>query len=408
MPVPKARIAPGGLLNSPAANTLKGAAAGLLGFPGDMLSLMEQAQAGASFQRPKGLFDKITSDALARQFGADLSRPSGMVGLIGAPDPGDIARLGGKGLLAMTLFHGTPHRFDKFDLKAIGTGEGAQGWGHGLYFAEDPKVAGSYQSGLSRGVIIDGVPADDFFSSRVAAESLTATDGNVVNAIDAVTRQKNTVIANAGPRGPRPDVTRYDDALTELRNPGLAKKTIEKNKGHLYEVDIPDETIGKMLDWDAPLSEQPESVRKALSDMGILTPDGKFTDKTPYMSNAGRLVFEGDATGADLYHAMAQQELNKVRELPGSRFQNIADNLDVNGKEAASRALNEAGIPGIRFYDGSSRAKGEGTRNIVVFNPDDITSVKRDGELVFENKSGLKPAKADKVAGDLAKARGLL
>ena len=52
-------------------------------------------------------------------------------------------------------------------------------------------------------------------------------------------------------------------------------------------------------------------------------------------------------------------------------------------QEEVSRALNEAGIPGIRFYDGSSRAKGEGTRNIVVFNPDDITQVKRDGEEVY-------------------------
>jgi hypothetical protein len=120
--------------------------------------------------------------------------------------------------------------------------------------------------------------------------------------------------------------------------------------------------------------------------------------------------------------------------------------IDLMGKdEAASRALNEAGIPGIRYYDGSSRytaggtltvskqgdqwqamiqnPRGTGTgrkfpteaearswgesqlkeptRNIVVFNPDDITQVKRDGELVFENKSGLKPSKVDKVAGDL-------
>ena len=57
-------------------------------------------------------------------------------------------------------------------------------------------------------------------------------------------------------------------------------------------------------------------------------------------------------------------------------------------EQAASKALNEAGIPGIRFYDGSSRSAKEGTRNIVVFNPDDITSVKRDSELVYSSKTG--------------------
>ena len=43
----------------------------------------------------------------------------------------------------------------------------------------------------------------------------------------------------------------------------------------------------------------------------------------------------------------------------------------------------------------------EGTRNIVVFNPDDITQVKRDGELVFENKLGLKDNAVPGVAEDL-------
>ena len=34
-------------------------------------------------------------------------------------------------------YHGSPHDFDKFDLSKIGTGEGAQAYGHGLYFAEN-------------------------------------------------------------------------------------------------------------------------------------------------------------------------------------------------------------------------------------------------------------------------------
>ena len=34
---------------------------------------------------------------------------------------------------------------------------------------------------------------------------------------------------------------------------------------------------------------------------------------------------------------------------------------------AVSRWLNEAGIPGIKYYDQGSRAAGEGTRNMVLF-----------------------------------------
>ena len=33
-----------------------------------------------------------------------------------------------------TVWHGSPHKFDKFDSSKIGTGEGAQAYGHGLYF----------------------------------------------------------------------------------------------------------------------------------------------------------------------------------------------------------------------------------------------------------------------------------
>ena len=46
---------------------------------------------------------------------------------------------------AIIAYHGSPHSFDKFDISKIGTGEGAQAFGHGLYFAEAEPVAQSYR-----------------------------------------------------------------------------------------------------------------------------------------------------------------------------------------------------------------------------------------------------------------------
>ena len=46
--------------------------------------------------------------------------------------------------LAIKAYHGSPHLFDRFDMSKIGTGEGAQAYGHGLYFAENPMVADDY------------------------------------------------------------------------------------------------------------------------------------------------------------------------------------------------------------------------------------------------------------------------
>jgi hypothetical protein len=49
----------------------------------------------------------------------------------------------------ITAYHGTPHDFEQFDTSKIGTGEGTQLYGHGLYFAEHEPVAKWYRDQLS-------------------------------------------------------------------------------------------------------------------------------------------------------------------------------------------------------------------------------------------------------------------
>ncbi|CAB4145377.1 hypothetical protein UFOVP473_1, partial [uncultured Caudovirales phage] len=71
------------------------------------------------------------------------------------PDEQQIVRKGGGNALmqssvpvddnalakGITAYHGSPHSFDRFSLDKIGTGEGAQAYGHGLYFAQSEDVA---------------------------------------------------------------------------------------------------------------------------------------------------------------------------------------------------------------------------------------------------------------------------
>lgn len=49
----------------------------------------------------------------------------------------------------LILNHGTPHDFDSFQLEKIGTGEGAQAFGYGLYFTDGSKIAKGYAEKLS-------------------------------------------------------------------------------------------------------------------------------------------------------------------------------------------------------------------------------------------------------------------
>lgn len=49
----------------------------------------------------------------------------------------------------MVAWHGSPHDHNKFDLSKIGTGEGVQAYGYGLYFAENKEVGEHYRDQLS-------------------------------------------------------------------------------------------------------------------------------------------------------------------------------------------------------------------------------------------------------------------
>lgn len=51
--------------------------------------------------------------------------------------------------LYQLAYHGTPHNFDTFSLDSIGTGEGAQAHGWGLYFAKDKKTSDGYREVLT-------------------------------------------------------------------------------------------------------------------------------------------------------------------------------------------------------------------------------------------------------------------
>jgi hypothetical protein len=97
-----------------------------------------------------------------------------MVG--GLLSPGPKAKAPTK--MGWTAYHGSPHKFDKFQLDKIGTGEGAQAYGHGLYFAENPETAKSYMTAGSSVVPQDvkykGKNADQWythFSKRMERRS---------------------------------------------------------------------------------------------------------------------------------------------------------------------------------------------------------------------------------------------
>lgn len=261
-----------------------------------------------------------TEKAIRQYFSQAMSSPQNAAQFAGENiGPGELAKalVGAKAMAGMTAYHGSPHKFDAFDSSKIGTGEGAQAYGHGLYFAEDPNIAHSYKQQLAK---------PDFSAGNLTDEGHSLFEAKVKRAADEY----------AAKYGKQLDQSAFAEKILNEMPESAFKPT-----GHLYNVDIPDEHINKMLDWDAPLSEQPEVVRKWFESRGIT--EG----------------FAGRQSGGELY---------------------TAENRAFGSQEAVSKAMREAGIPGVRYLDHGSRFNKveKPTRNFVVFDDSIVKILKRE------------------------------
>lgn len=311
---------------------------------------------------------------------------------------------GKQSTLFQPFYHGSPHDFEGFSLQHIGSGEGAQAYGWGLYFAEHQAVAEGYKQALSDYVVRLGdgqrlgggasaefkTPADVTLDDRALAWVQGAAQSGAMYPFARAADQAR----NAGRTLNRvEDYNHIADRIEEWERSGAK---IEKG-GHLYTVDIPDEHVAKMLDWDKPLSEQSPAIQHAVIEaFGDVRPVA-LRDGTYAVTRVGR-----DGTGTilpDISADTPEAAVEKFRQsILAERGQEIyrdlalANSRDVTirssvgdytapkaNDEAASRALNYAGVPGIRYFDQVSRGKGDGTRNAVVFNTDIVKLTHKDG-----------------------------
>lgn len=79
-----------------------------------------------------------------------------------------------------SAWHGSPHNFDEFDLGAIGSGEGNQAHGWGLYFAKDKKIAENYRDILGANSI-EIVTEKTKYKINEDAEWYDEKTGNVIS-----------------------------------------------------------------------------------------------------------------------------------------------------------------------------------------------------------------------------------
>jgi hypothetical protein len=266
--------------------------------------------------------------------------------------------------MGIRAYHGSPHDFDTFSLDKIGTGEGAQAYGHGLYQAQQSGIGRGYRDsimwaqGIDPEMKIGEVPIMDFYSSmdqslaRMPAKQASEGYDQLALLEDLADGGDVLYIREKAAEGA------YSPQAVEWFEKTIAPKF--NRKGVLYETEInadPD----AFLDWDKPLSEQPEAVRRIAG----WTPeaDAQYRSARRDDTDALAAALEGDgnyaptkmprplgtipmdATGDSLYRALVEK-------------QHLAANPPVPFKasEAAiSKKLAKAGIPGIKYLDAGSR-----------------------------------------------------
>ena len=266
--------------------------------------------------------------------------------------------------------HGSPHAFTKFDFSKIGTGEGAQAYGHGGYFAQgfDSPTAISYRdalgsknqdainSAISRSIKGEGDLQSLLVESGFPQERITPEIEKTVRRIISGTDPKDSTVSN--------DAIKAYQALDNL----------VPNEGHLYNVELrwPDaareaaDPLGEhhLLDWFEPLSKQSEHVKKSLRDYATLSGKEHYI---PEWSDVPVYIGEGispDTRGKEFYEWLASQP------------------LDIKGlasRELASDTLKAFDVPGIKYWDDGSRGAGKGTRNYVMFDDALANIVSRNG-----------------------------
>jgi hypothetical protein len=385
----------GGLLEQPEPQGLldmirggvQGATTGLLGGPVDLAAMAmrpfgyatEEPVAGSEWWR-----DRLQDvGAYGPRTGTPEEGIGELVGAIAAPGP-DPAAMGLLGMGAIKAYHGSPHTFDKFSLEHIGKGEGAQAYGHGLYFAENPDVAKSYQFAGQPAYMNQNIQriAQDAYDQAAAAGGDDVIAGTRSILWDKYTNETDAFAKR-----------HLQDAYNNVND------LVGGKAGNAYTVNL-DVEPDDLLDWDKPLSRQPEKVRKALETSG-LTPsvDATGSEYLNSLPENAREIARRMINGSerDRIGSVAAKDWATLEELAPdidhNAIHDIAAELgagkvgadlyeELGDPSAAAAALRQLGIPGIRYLDGGSRGKGEGSSNFVMFDDALVDILERNGQPV--------------------------
>jgi hypothetical protein len=239
------------------------------------------------------------------------------------------------------------HPLGRFDMSKLGTGEGAQAYGHGLYFAEEEAVAKAYRDALKGRMV-------------TTSDGVTKTYGQHITEVEDAIRAAHPNLNPDNIRAAAKSVV--DDNLTDADVEGMgqwegvyksgivANKNAQASKGSMYEVKI-DAAAEDFLNWQTPLREQ----KKLLSAL-----DDQYGDHEIVLQQLGLDIKYETPTGGDLAMALGMTR---------------------GGQTAPPRLLTDAGLKGVKYPAAFTRQKSPDKQsfNYVVFDDKLISIAKKYG-----------------------------
>jgi hypothetical protein len=339
--------------------------------------------------------------------------------MAGKGHPLNARRALGNAMGQVDVWHGSPHSFDRFSMEKIGTGEGAQAFGYGLYFTDVKDIAKYYADSLGHSRRFDGDTAHLY-----AAQDMVKNSYSLDETVEA--------LKSAYPTTATQDLMAAAYEAHGITGKYIYKATLHKGKN-------PSEYV--YLDWDKPLSEQPEKIQKffgydgtprvnkeEMRDSLDLIIDNTYDlyqkervvrrSVEKYLKEPGKSInrkmmkhYFGDDfevlekrhnadTGEALYRKLSDSMVDKITNKYAKMLE-LERNAKKSGKpgdwdkydkvyaeyekamtdlhpdKEASLELLNAGIDGIRYPQGSlSGGSGQG-KNYVVFDENAITIEER-------------------------------
>ena len=254
-------------------------------------------------------------------------------------------------VLFQTAYHGTPHNFDRFSTSAIGTGEGAQSFGWGLYFTNQEDIARWYADKLSPvKVKKEYYIIKDYIEVLYREVFINHKDftGEKIDIEKTLERELEAKKDMGYPPYVIKDLENELNLFLSISDKEHLLTIIEPSR-HLYTVELPDN--GYLL-WDKIVNnDELEKIKKALKEKGI-------NDLSRIENLQG-------------YQEQYKNNENATYTIGSNIYKVIADYL--GSDKAASLFLRENGYIGIDYPANSLGGQTDKhKRNYVIFDENDV------------------------------------